>query len=383
MVIKTIIVSLIFLFSLDLPGFCSDISFVASLRLEKINEDGTKKPIMFMPSQMLVHNKKIYIGDFGCFRDEIPCIRVFSLEPLKYLKGLGRSGKGPGEITYIGGIYPHPEGVEVFDWRKTVLFKNDGNFVENQRFPRRYKLIPFGNYFISRIINTVDKRLYFTLFDEHGNKTKKIFKEFKKPAGEYGLFSANAYENLEFPPIGISFYVDGEKVFLAVSDSPGKITIDIFNAKEMSSYVNDTSSNQEIKIQGKTITINYTRSDNTALAVPQSYKDKWDSWFSIISNRYGETFQKKYKDHFPAFKYMIMDNGKFFFITYSQNDRGETKCLVYNKTKLEKRLYLPLPREAMPIFGPPHFLIEDGMLYTLTEDPENETWILDIHKINL
>lgn len=116
-------------------------------------KNATKPYIFFEPSFVSTDkDQNIYVADWK-FRE----IRVYNSDG-KYVRSIGRSGKGPGEFTEVSGMLVNNKnqilGIDRYQMRFT-LFDTNGNVLDTKYFPKHKRFSPWeirqapdGKYFM-------------------------------------------------------------------------------------------------------------------------------------------------------------------------------------------------------------------------------------------
>lgn len=318
-------------------------------------EKAVEIPDISKPDFMVAHNGKLVIM-------EKPYIYIYSLKDFKLLKKFGRQGEGPGEfkVEQFGApmsiSFPGNE-MMVSSENKASYFSMDGQFLRQKKTPQGTVMYQVGEGYlgIGPTFDEAGKQLIsFRLLDGEFKFVKKVFEtsisvnlDSQDMVLPYGAFTHNP--------------VYKDMIILVTDDLD--FQIEIFDHKG--------DSKRQIKKNLKEIKI------------PEEFKRKAHEWFqtdprfkpfydSVIKNRI------KFKSHFPSIRDINIADDAIHVITYKrQGDLWECIVLDFNGTELN-RLFIPMADYIPFSYYALLYSVENGKLYSLVEDPDEEIWKIHV-----
>jgi hypothetical protein len=312
-------------------------------------------PELMKPQRMVVDGNRLFIV-------EGTSIYIYSLKDYKLIKKFGKTGEGPGEfkINPFGGPGLVPVAISQYilvnSSGKLSYFTKDGKYIKELKIPPLAVLRPIKDNFIGTGYIVDQKRqelkLCIILFDSKLNKIKQLYQSDV-------TINVQAVKNLPFDPF--TYKVHQEKIF--IPDTKDGFIIRVFDSYGKEVY--------QIK------------KDYTPLKVDDAYKKRILDWYKnepLIKNFWEQVKDTiKFKRDFPPIKDIAIDCDKIYVFTYKkQNDLGE--CIILDlEGKEQKRLFLPLPPD-FPL-TPICYAIQNDRFYTLVENKDGESWVLDVEEI--
>lgn len=311
-------------------------------------------PELLKPQRMVIDGNKLFIV-------EGTSIYIYSLKNYKLVKKFGKMGEGPGEfkINPFGGPglvpLPHAQHLLVNSFGKLSYFTKDGKYIKELKIPPLTILKPVKDNFIGSGFITDQKpelKLCITLFD---SKLKKIKQVYQSDV----TINVQAVKNLPFD--AFTYRVHKEKIF--IPDTKNGFVIRVFDSYGKEIY--------------------RIKKDYTPLKVDDAYKKRILDWYKNESllRSFWEIIKKtiKFKRDFPPIKDIAVDCDKIYVFTYKkQNDLVE--CIILDlEGNEQKRLFLPFP-QVFPL-TPICYAIQNDRFYTLVENEDDESWILDVVEI--
>lgn len=312
-------------------------------------------PDISRPDFIVAHNGKLVIM-------EKPHIYIYSLKDFKLLKKFGRQGEGPGEfqVEQYGApmsiSFPGNE-MMVSSENKASYFSMDGQFLRQKKTPQGTVMYQVGDQFlgVGPTFDEAGKQLVsFRIMDGEFKLIKKVFETSisvnigtQDMVLPYGAFTHNP--------------VYKDKIILVTGDQ--EFQIEIFDHK----------GNFIRKI----------RKEPKKIRIPEAFKQKALQWFqtdprfkpfydSVLKNKI------KFRSHFPAIRDINLGDDRIHVITYNRKD-DLWECIILNfKGEELNRLFIPMAEYIPFSYYALLYSVENGKLYSLVEDPDEEVWTLHI-----
>jgi len=324
-------------------------------------------PELNRPSSMAVADSMLYICDDDA-------IRVYAMEPFRFVRTLGRGGEGPGEFNSSPHLAVHPDGLFVNTMGKIMKFSSDGEFQGQTKLPFvywyfYYPLMKLGDNFVGlplKRIGEVSKTIHtVNLYDPQ----LKLIAEFYQggppamlpPPPPGGKVVKTDYQVipdcLEVAVHGARIYVaDSRRGFaMAVFDSTGKHLFDWEKA--------------------------YTR-----IKVPEEFKRRFWEETRAADNWEQQKLRFNYiiRDHYPAFFSMKIQQGKIYLTTYARRDGLHEVVVLDLRGDILKRVFAcPLDPEVRLLRGIAPFsneyVIRDETFYTIILNEASMLYELHAH----
>lgn len=308
----------------------------------------------------LVNPDSIVIDRYQLYITEETSIYIYDLENFKMKTKFGKRGEGPGEFManrQTGNppltINVQTKDIIVNSLNKMSFFSKDGKF-KNERKVGAFSdgFIPLDNGFAGQTLTTEEGKRYWRLdiYDSNLNKVKEVFKikhHFQGLGKGFKVFQ----ESRLYTAYGNKLFVAWEKDF----------NIRVFNSQGERLYaISHNYKKLPVTEEDKKKVIEYCKTD-------PHLKELYEAIKPIL-----------FPGYYPALRYMQINDGKIYAITY-KGSSAKTGCLIFDiKGKFLKKVFLDL--KAADLFALYPFTIDNGNTYQLVET-EDETWELHIDSI--
>jgi hypothetical protein len=314
---------------------------------------------MLKPESITVGSDYIYIVDF-------PGIYIFNEADFSLVKKFGRIGEGPQEFLQFAAAFAHNNQLIVCDYVKALFYSLDGKYKKEIKVPNYIwrELTPAGNKFVGkgRFDDGKIDTIVLNIYDANLKFEKRLVK-YKM----WNMDNIIDYRNLQF-----ATYKD--KIF--VKPFENKFTLDVYDTTGKKLY----SINREYE---KVVV-----SD----ADTQRYHNYFRYYAKVRKNYENIRKRLQFADTFPAIQTFTVADGKIYVITYKKKDLNSEVLVLDLKGKLLKTLYLPLFKKDEVFYrsiennifrrkNNSTFAINNGKLYQILENEDEETWELHITDI--
>ena len=309
-------------------------------------------PNLLKPEGLMLDKTRMYVI-------EGTSIYIYSLKDFKLIKKFGKKGEGPQEFIVNPQfsplvIYVHTEDIVVNSFGKLSWFSKDGTFKKELKTPSPFifPLQPFGKNFIGlRLALGQERWQILSLYDDKINELKEITRQkhpFQPGKGTYIL---------ETVP---TTTVHEDKVFMAWEKD----------------FI--------IKVLGPDLKELYTikRSEKKRSVTDEDKKEIIDFLKTYPQTKDVIEILKPFHfpDYFPAIAGLVVTGNKIYVLTFKEDEAENDECLIMDlKGKLLKRAFLPL-KMSTPILPYP-YNIQEGTVYQVVEDEEEEEWAIHVTKI--
>lgn len=314
---------------------------------------------MLKPESITVSSNYIYIVDF-------PGIYIFNKADFNLVKKFGRTGEGPQEFLQFAATFAHNNQLIVCDYVKVLFYSLDGNYKKEIKAPNYIwrELTPVGNKFVGKMRINEGKLDYVVLnIYDSGLKTEKRLAKYKM----WKMDNIIDYRNLQF-----ATYKD--KIF--VKPFENKFTLDVYDTTGKKLY----SINRE-----------YEKVEVSDADI-QRYHSYFKNYSKVRKNYKNIRKELQFADTFPAIQTFTVTDGKIYVVTYKKKDLNSEVLVLDLKGKLVKTVYLPLFKNDEQFYraiennifrrkNNSTFAINNGKLYQILENEDEETWNLRITDI--
>ncbi len=327
-------------------------------------------PDVMRPSMIVVKNNKLYIAEGAIFS-------VYSINDQKLLHKFGKKGEGPGELIEIPHI-PNKISVQkgnifVTGIGKAISFSKTGKFISEFKTTQSvFQLIPAGNNFIAKeFAQSKDGKTRYmtiTLYNSDMKKLKELYRQpFVQQQGSPGIV-------LDMTMEFVSIVITEEKIFL--EESPKGFLIEVFDFDGNKLY--------DIKKEYKKIPV--TAKDREE----QENKLKNDPQVKQQANRMGGWNEMKkfikmtFSAYFPPIKGIEASGNRLYVRTYNVKDGKDEYIVMDLKGNVKKKVYISNsfePSINSQIAGGRLSSIENGKLYFLLENEDDEEWELHVESL--
>jgi len=305
------------------------------------------------PSMITVNGDKLYVL-------EKTTISIYSLKDPKLISRFGKSGEGPRE--FMARPYGPPMSMSFVNGELVVnsnnklsYFTPEGKFLRERKAFANLVLYQVKDNFIA-IGPTPDEenrfRISIRLFSNDLQEIKKLF---------HTNISVNPQHDFILPLSAITHNASYKgKIFIPESNLD--FVIGIF----------DHRGNRISRIQ----------KEFEKVSIPEKFMEETHEWFRKYSpyKQFYEGIKQfiKFKPYFPAIRDLYLADDHIHVITYKR--KGELwECVILNMAGNEiKRLFVPLDRYVPFTYYAILYSIENGKMYSLIENEDEESWELHV-----
>ncbi len=308
------------------------------------------------PSMFLVDHNRIFVLDRAT-------VYVYSLDDHKLIRKFGKIGEGPTEFRRSGdnnrplSMCIYNKQIIVNSEHRITYFDMDGKFIKMKKVPVDRLLFPVEGKFVGiGLLPGADKQQYlgYTLHDTEFKSEKTIF---------LSNLELNNPRKLTLPLTSFTYNPAYKNKFY-ISASSDEFKINVY----------DKEGNKEYEI-----TKNYPKKE-----IPSSYKKEAVDYFGRHP-RFKEQveFIKRIlfiREHFPPIRDLIIVDDFIYALTFKR--KGEQWELIKMDLKGNEkgRIYITLSTYEHFTFYPILYTVNNGTVYTLAEDEEDETWMVHSYK---
>jgi len=318
----------------------------------------------FQLTSFTMNKSYIYIVDFRHCQ-----IYIYSKVDKKRVKIFGQQGRGPGDLDGISHIDCTDDYLYVTSYDKFSIFDSLGNFIDEFKLKKFYfSIAPFKNKLIGteqKMLNIIDRRYVFSLFDLKMDKEKQIFQlDIKRPKTK----DKNKQVYILFPECRKAA-VYKEKIFIACTDEGFKFHVFDMEGKKL--Y--DISKNEKPEL---------ITDDIKNLIYNTHKKSMGEDYKTFIRNR-----EFYFPEYYPAFINFFITNDKIFIFKYPDSKlenfsrKNEVLIMDLKGNILSRKLIgmesLYTNLKKFDFFSPTNYCFYDGILY-LSLQKEESTLIISL-----
>lgn len=327
-------------------------------------------PDVMKPQMLVVKGEKFYISEGAEFS-------IYSLKDAKLIKTFGKKGEGPGELIEIQ-HYPNKitvQGDEIFvtGIGKAITFSKTGEFIREFKTTQSvFQLVPAGKNFVAKeFAQSKDGQTRYMTIALYNSEMKKLKELNRQPwAQQQGSPGIILDMSLDFT----SLAVEDNKIFIEKSFEG--FLIDIY----------DTNGNKLYSIKKDPPKRKVTSDDRESLEAllrddPQTKQqaNRLGGWKEMK-----KLIKMEFPDHFPAIKGLEASGKKLYVRTNNLKDGKEEYIIMDLKGNILRTIYIPAkfePSILALIAGGKLSCIENGNLYYLIENEDEEEWELHVEKL--
>jgi len=310
------------------------------------------------PDSIFVSSDRIYITEGAT-------IYIYSKDSLKYVGKFGKKGEGPGEINASrrGGLSFNLNVVNnnifIHNRSKVMFFDKNGNFVREKKLNGGFirGMIPVGNNFVARSFKIGENRSRTESISVYNKEFKKVGEVIGKKGSE---FTRGSF---------VKIYFD-QNIFNMKSHE--KI-IYLNNSKD---FVIEKYDENGKKLTPLKIKYNLLKISGSKKAEIKNYY-KNDSRFSNFWERIKDMFAVA--DQYPAIKNFFVTDNRVYVHTFKRTVSGDEFYILDKSGKILGKKIIPVAVNNI-IEDYPYF-IENGKLYNLVENEDEEEWELVVSTI--
>ncbi len=293
------------------------------------------------PNFFEIDGGKLFVAD----QDKIS---IYSMTDFKQIKQFGKKGEGPGEYRVLTPFTIYPDQIMISSFGKVLFYSRDGKYINEIKLSnsRIMGLVRLSGKYIGYVSKfnreSRESTTVTAIFDKDINVVKEISSRSRKfsvgMSGKFDVDAVNDYTN---------FSVYEDKIFLP--DTKKGFYIEVLNADGEKLY--------EIEKEYET------------LKITQEWKDEYLTKMkeNVYYSRFKDRINVSFSDVFPAFKRVVLDNGKIYATTYKRKENKEEVIVMDLKGNIQKTVYVPIADK---------FTINDGRFYHLEENEDDEEWDL-------
>ncbi len=327
------------------------ILLILPMMAKSVTIEGISKPAM-----MVVKDGKLYVL-------ENTTIYIFSLKDYKLISKFGRAGEGPKE--FMARPFGPPMSMSFVDGKLVVnstnklsYFTKEGKWISERKAFANLVLYQVKDNFVA-VGPSIDAekkfRISFRLFSHDLKELKTLY---------HSNISVNPQDDYILPLSALTGNPSYKgKVFVVASNED--FVIDIFDAK-------GTKIRRIEKKEKKRV---FTAKDQADALDWFKNRSQFKNFFTQIKNNI------KFKKHFPAIRDIQPADDKIHVLTYKRKGELWEMIVLDMKGKELKRLFVPLDEYLPFSYYAILYSIENGKVYSLVEDPDEEVWNLKITSI--
>lgn len=314
--------------------------FADTITLKEINNPGF---------DIHVHGLRLYIPEV--IKTYIYSIKDFALKGM-----FGREGEGPGELRGEVYINYQKDRLLVESAGKISYFDLDGEFISEHIFPEKTfvkRVSPVGDRFAGFGGTVVDNGVNYIVLSFYDNKMKKM--------GEITRTKSNFQKDgtIEFMNGTFNFKVYKERIYVQYLGKEMKLDVFDRSGKFLFKIEDPDFKNRKVSEKDKKDAMEYFRK-----FWPRLYTNRQRVKFSDEWGGVGTFFFDELKDLLYIITYACDSKGKYLFYKYDPEG------------KFKKKFHLDVGYRD--IWAPYPLDIENGKLYQLIENYDDEEWELVI-----
>lgn len=315
---------------------------------EGVTIDGISKP-----SMMVVNDGKLYIL-------EKTTIFIYSLKDFKLIKKFGRQGEGPRE--FMGRPFGPPMSMSFVNDKLVVnsnnklsYFTKNGVYISERKAFANLVLYQVKDNFVT-IGPSIDSekkfRISIRLYSNELKELKKLY---------HTNISVNPQDDFILPLSAVTGNPSYKgKIFVVGSNED--FVIDIFDHK----------GNKIRRIAKDYKKDKFTAKDQKSVIEWFKKRSPFKKFFENIKNHI------KFKSNFPAIRDVNIADDKLHVLTYKRKGELWELIVLDMKGKELNRLFVPLDEYIPFTYFAILYSIENGKIYSLIEDADEEIWKLHI-----
>lgn len=323
-----------------------------------ISADTTTLEEVLNPDSIFVSKERIYITEGAT-------IYIYSKNNAAYLGKFGKKGEGPGEINTSrrGGVSFNlnivRNDVFIHNRSKVMFFSKEGKFLSEKKLNGGFirNMIPVGNNFVARSFKIGENRTRTESISIYNSEFRKVGEVSGKSGGQ---FARGSFVKIYFDQNIFSLKSHGNTIYLN-------------NAKD---FVITRYDKNGKKLKPLKINYNLMKVSAGKKAEIKSYY-KNDSRFSNFWERIKDMFDVA--DQYPAIKDFFVTDNRIYVHTYKRTETGDEFYILDRSGKVINKKIIPIAVSNV-VEDYPYF-IENGKLYNLVENEDEEEWELTISTI--
>ena len=303
----------------------------------------------------LANPAKIIVLKNRLFVSEKTRVFVYSLANNKFIKEFGKPGEGPGEFKLGHGetgvkLNVNENFILINSAAKLSYYSHVGEYLKEIKVPPLHHFIPLTNNFVSSTRVNVDNKALSAvyLFNKAGKKVKELLLTDIVEGMGVKIYS---------PAYNFKYAVFKDKVY--VSSAKEKILINVF----------DREGHKVSRITGDLKKIPLTDAYKNEVKKDYQLDPRTKNFWSYLKQ------YLTFPEHFPALRDFFIDGNLLYVQTYKK--KGDSLLwIIYDLGGREiKRIWLPC--YAFYSSQPSLHCIANNKYYFLSEDEENDGWLLN------
>ena len=319
------------------------------------------------PSSISIYEDELYIIDGAE-------IMIYSIIDLKFIKKFGRLGQGPGELpvepNYSNKLIVFKDYIIAECRTKLVYYKKDGTLIKEIKKTSQMVLhsIPIDkNFVVSNLKFGRNSKNMYNCISLYGPDMKEIKELYRMNFMQQGQ-PPKAKLDMLFDSPNVKVY--DNKIF--IEESSEGFVIDVFDKDGNNLYrINKKYKKKKISQEYKDDLINRIKQDRIVKI--------FGGW-----GNFKKMYSFVFPNIFPAIKSIDVSEDKIYVLTYDRKD-NKNLCIILNlKGEVITKSYFPIFwNESIvdSLLGTKLNVIYKNTLYFLTEDEEDESWILNKESI--
>jgi len=305
------------------------------------------------PVSIQVDSTRLYVTEGAS-------IYIYALKDYQLLKKFGNEGQGPGEFA----IHPRvPISLDVStgdiivnSLGKLSYFSKDGTFKREIKTTVTSLLFqPMGDQFIG-LSQVLDKQKLYNTVNFYDSNLKKIKEIYRSDTGLKG-----PGKGIEVLQKAFWFQYYDNKIFL-----PGEedAALDAFD-KNMNKLFT-----LRVESKRRKVTDEFKKEVINFLKTSQRTKDIYEILLKPV----------RFPDYFPTIQFFFAADNILYVMTWIRENEKNQFHTFDMKGKFLKKVWIPLVYQSYLELFP--LAVNNGKLYQVIENMDDETWELHVSKIN-
>jgi hypothetical protein len=306
-------------------------------------------PGVLNPESIAVAGDQLYISDQST-------VLLYSLKDLKFIKRIGRDGRGPGEFNHSPLLSVFPDYLVANCVGRVLFFSLNGDYLREKKTALIFFVYPVDKNFVGiTVTQDPTTKKTFHVISLYNDKMQHLKDIRRKQSGRSKSKPSGKREERAF----LDFFkhrVYGDKIF--VGDSSRGFFIEVFDSAGNSLYIiNPDYERVKITEKDKRDFIN-------------RFKNSQNPFDKMISSR----TRFKFDEFHHAFYNFLVDNDKIYVFTHKKKDNKKEIIVLDLKGNIIKKSYLSWKWTRF-------YTVCNDTLYYLIENDRTEEWELYDAKI--
>lgn len=317
---------------------------------------GSSEPVtlkeVLKPAMMVVKDNKLYVL-------QQTTIFIYSLKDFKLIKTFGRQGEGPRE--FMARPYGAPMSMSFADGKlvvsslnKVSYFTKLGEYVSERKAPANSVYYQFHDQFIAVGPTPADKMVISFRLNSNDYKFKKTL--------YLSDVSVIMQEKKLMPLSALTYNPVAGKVAVLVTD-PDQFIVDVFDKEgNKIKRIEKKVKRMPMTSEFKSFVVNWFKTD------PQ---------FKPLFERIKPTIA--FRSHFPAIRTINLSEENVIAVLTFKRKGDLWECLLMDYDgKVTGKAFIPLSAYKAFTYYATLFSVENGKIYSLVEDEDEEVYKLHI-----